>query len=639
MNRTQNLKTKKGARPASVASKEPPKAVKPGKNWMRFYPCATGVLFAIVIYICLYSELQDFFFRSQELSLFLPGSLFFTQQMALPGGFITWVSAFLTQFFYYPWLGILLLVSLWTFMYWATVRLFRLAPQWALLALVLPLGCMAVLANVGYWLFHLKTVGFMYCATLGFLSSLLIIAVYRVIPSRFRVYWAVVAVFGGYALFGYYALLAAVCMVVDFVWTEHLLVRRIAQPFVLLLVAAITPVVWYYVYTQINFNDIYLALLPVYIDPDIDFMQWIPYIVCSVVFCLLPLIAKKGVDGKEQKGLFYTRYKIVYWGVQVLIGVALFYGVKTYWYNDPNYRAELFMNRASLVGNWDAVIERAHQEEQEPTRLMVMLKNLALFRQGRVGDEMFRFPDGGAKPNAKFDERMLQVGGKQIYMNYAKLNFCYRWCLEDAVEYGMKVEYIKYMIQCSILSGDNNLARRYIRTLKKTLFHAKWAEEQEKFLNDPSLIRKNPLYRDITKLLVYEDYLDGDMSLAEIYLLNVFSHTWSDEPLYQEMSMASTLVMKDIPLFWPRFIEYAQTHQRIPVHYQEAAVLYCYLEHQYDPNQLPIDESVMQRFQRFQDLINQNPGKSEDMLRPLFKTQFGDTFWYFYFFVRNVKSN
>ncbi len=52
---------------------------------------------------------EDLLWKEQETSLFLHTPLFFREQMVVPGGLTTWVATFFSQFFYYPWLGTMLL--------------------------------------------------------------------------------------------------------------------------------------------------------------------------------------------------------------------------------------------------------------------------------------------------------------------------------------------------------------------------------------------------------------------------------------------------------------------------------------------------------------------------------------------------
>ena len=106
------------------------------------------------------------------------------------------------------------------------------------------------------------------------------------------------------------------------------------------------------------------------------------------------------------------------------------------WYKDNNFRRELIMTHAVEDLDWDKVLQTYQTlgENEEPTRMMWMLKNLALFRQGTAGDNMYHYKNGSAAPDAPFQVRLSQTGAKLIYYHYGKLNFCYRWCLEDGVE-------------------------------------------------------------------------------------------------------------------------------------------------------------------------------------------------------------
>ena len=61
----------------------------------------------------LVSEENELLWRAQELNLWLPTGLYWKTLMQYPAGGASWLGTFLTQFFYYPWLGTSILVSLW----------------------------------------------------------------------------------------------------------------------------------------------------------------------------------------------------------------------------------------------------------------------------------------------------------------------------------------------------------------------------------------------------------------------------------------------------------------------------------------------------------------------------------------------
>ena len=316
-----------------------------------------------------------------------------------------------------------------------------------------------------------------------------------------------------------------------------------------------------------------------------------------------------------------------------------------FWYRDPNFRAEIKMNHYMERLEWRKALEVAKKQKQTPTRLIVLNKNLALLKLGKAGDEMFHYLDGGEAPNTPLQIRLMQVGGKMLYYHYARMNFCYRWCLEDAVEYGWKVDYLKYMVRTSLISGEPDLAQKYINTLKKTLFYREWAKKYEKMVKNPSLIARDREMASILPLYQYEDQLDGDNSLVEIYLLNYFAHTYSGilAPMFDETALMCALTLKDIPTFWNCFFRYANSHKesRMPTHYQEAALLYGTLEKDVDISKMPFDKAVKLRFQDFMNFAQKHAVENVDRdpeAKKLFYDRFGNTFWYFYFFIRDVKS-
>ena len=81
----------------------------------------------------------DLLWKLQERNLFLDTSLFFDEQTVVPGGLLSWAGTWLTQFFYYPWLGTLVLCACWLLLMWLVKQAFALTDEWMPLALV-PVG-------------------------------------------------------------------------------------------------------------------------------------------------------------------------------------------------------------------------------------------------------------------------------------------------------------------------------------------------------------------------------------------------------------------------------------------------------------------------------------------------------------------
>ena len=603
--------------------------------YAKYVPYIIGALCAACTYWALVSGMSGFLFRAQELSLFLPNSTFWQEQTAVVGGVTIWLSAWLTQFCYYPALGAAIMVVLWLGVYGLLIRLFRTPRGWQLVAWLAPLALMCTFTALGYWLYHLKTLGYLFQGTIGFIGMLAMLHAYKACRGWWKTASIPLLLLAGFPLFGFYALLGGAYMIL---LTCDLRGRQLWINIALsACCAALVPLFYYQFYTAQHLAYSYLALLPYcYISIELDVMQYVPYAVLALTPLFLWLVRYLPSFSKVRSWLF----------AHAVIAGLMVLAVQPFWYNDPNFRAELYMNRAAAEQRWDDIIARSYMETQEPTRLMVLYRNLALLRTDQGGDIMFRFNQGGAAPKASFNERIMQVGGKMIYYHYGKLNFCYRWCLEDAVEYGMKVDYIRYMLKCALYSGEKELARKYINTLKQTLFYADWAREQEALLDNTAALANDDEGKNIRALMDYNNQLDADQNLAELYLLGSFSHTWSRNLLYQEASMMFTLINKNIPMFWPRFFSYIDTHERIPIHYQEAAALYYSLEPPHNDmgivaplEAIPLDDAVRERFARFQQKANQNSHRTEEEMKAILRPEFGDTFYYFYFLIRDVQTN
>ena len=598
-------------------------------------PLIAGAAFAIITWALLNIFEHEFLYRVQELSLWLPTKVYFDERMMVPGGLMTYIACFLTQFFYYPMLGSLIYVALLIATQLLTQKVFAIPNRWALLALIPSALILCCSMEVGYWIFQIKTQGYFYSMLVGFLFTLLAIRLYQVTKGWGRYVTVALIAAAGYPLFGFYALLALLTIIAFELASKE---RNIGLVLLCLAAGIATPILYYNVYEQTRFARMFVAGMPAFQFIKRDLGTWVPYILLYLFPLVIPFIRFQCAKGHIQtKTRFITTQAI---GIAVMVFV-----VQLFWFRDPNFRAEIKMNHAMERLEWRKVLDIAKSQEQTPTRLMVLNRNLALLKLGKAGDEMFHYLDGGEAPASPFEIRLMQVGGKMLYYHYARMNFCYRWCLEDAVEYGWKVDYIKYMVKTSIISGEYPLAMKYINTLKKTLFYKGWAEKYEKMIQSPELISKDREFASILPLYQFENQLDGDNTLVEIYLLNYFAHTYNElnTPMFDEASLMCALTLKDIPTFWNCFFRYANSHKtsRMPTHYQEAALLYGNLEKNVDISKMPFDKSVKMRFQDFMRFSQKHAVKNVERdpeAKKLFYDRFGDTFWYFYFFIRDVKS-
>ncbi len=608
---------------------------RPNRFLEKAVPWLYGLVLPAILGFCLFTYEQETLFRIQELNLFLPDSTFYHTFDIYPGGPLQWAACFLTQFFYYPAAGVALLVAIWASIIFVMRSAFRLSAAWSLLPALVPAALLAGIVQMGYFIYYIKFPGYFFAASLGMLTALTAVWIY----SRLACYpwagciWICVWTIAGYPLAGAYALAGTVYMLVlcwriSGIRNSH----RIATTLSGILLAIGVPLAAWHLYAQTNINAVYTAALPSFnADGKVFTSYRIPYYIMFAV----PLAG----------ALIHTYTPVLKKGILIITGhilllAATAWGLKKAWYADENFRKELLMARAIEEENWERIPAIFLSGTAEPTRLLVMNKNLALFRLGRAGDEMFQYREGGARPNAPFLVRLAHVGGKALYYHYGQENYCYRWCMEDGVVFGWRTEYLKYMAKTSIANGDFKVARKYINMLKRTLFQKEWAERYEAFLDHPERIRESSEFQPILRLLPQQSKLNSDMSIIEMYLLRTFTYEDSHDPLCQEQSLIAALQMKDIDLFWPRFFRYATLHngEHMPRHYQEAAYLYGHLENKIDISHMPFDQEVKDSYRRFTEFTQQCAGMTEAQMAEAFRPQFGHTFYYFYFLVNGLQT-
>ncbi|MBO4801049.1 MAG: hypothetical protein J5545_04205 [Bacteroidaceae bacterium] len=633
--------------------------------------------------IKLVTEESEFLLRSQEMNLWLPTGLYWKTLMQYPGGAVSWLATYLTQYFYHPWMGVSILCGLWLIICLLITWIYQLKGPWVALTALVPLALLACIVQTGYWIFYQKLPGHLFVPTIGVLFAVLCMAIQHILdlslPSKvarwIRLVWMTFVCIIGYPFFGAWALgatglLAALPPTPSRLplSSMRLWIRLILA---ILLIAAI-PQIYYQRLFEMTFRDfVYVAALPSMRYSQDSFEQYrLPYYAIIAAFLILIPIAWCSAVASRQpasstagrvRGVFATKHFWLAPIITLILLCAAVFGVSKAWYHDVNFQKELAMNRAVEDLDWERVltIARDGSTTVRPTRQMVMYKNLALFRLGRAGNEMFDYPEGSTPQNAPWKVRITQVGGKLIYYHYGKENFCYRWCMEDGVEFGWKAETLKFMARTSLLNREWTAARKYLDLLKKTTFHREWAERYEKLLSTPDAfdLQKaeaaakagKPLldeqmtreFLPIMHMMTYPDRLDGDNTLVEMYLLQTFAHGNGDDPLFQEMTLICALIMKDIDIFWPRFMKYASMNPNVhmPRHYQEAAYLYGHLENKVDISHMPFDKSTKETYDRFMKFNEQCGAMTEEQKAVAFYPQFGNTFYYFYFLVRNQKTN
>lgn len=586
--------------------------------------------FSVLSLYLLGVELKPFLIETAALTPFYTTTSFIADMMSMPCGFVGYIASMMQSCFAMPWLGALLLTLLLVALAESMRRVFKVSAAWSGLCLVPSFMLILNYTEVGYMLWLVKTPALAFTMPLGMLISIGLTATAMVFHKLWiKLVLIVLYATVGYWLFGLFGLLACLFVVLPII-TEAIRTRQWKHLSIILGILLLALVLPRVMYGQglfaMRVQDIYVAGLPDYIWNDAERYLYYPALV-AIAFCLL------------LSTTLFTQKNIVCLIVSLIGMIVAAICLFNYTYRDSNFFDTLEQKQALEQGNYERVLDIARTAETPPTRIQVMLTREALWQTGQAGDKMFAYPDGDTPCNSPRQfQYMRLLCGRLFYYLEGKVNYAYRWCMEDMVEYGRRPDYLCYMTKCALVNGEWKLADKYLDALDHTLWYKDFATKYRTYVTDHSLVAKDKEMSAIKPLLRYNDVLDGDGGLIELFILNSYAYSTGGSREIVERALMNSLIIKNLDNFWYRFMALLPGwNGQIPVHFQEAALMVAQLQGGVDTSKLPIDNAIRERFAQLVEKSGQNGDNASNAY--LLKPEFGDTYWYYYFFVEGLKTN
>lgn len=597
-------------------------------------PTALWLLTLTVLAIIMLSFEADLLWKVQQHNVFLNTSLFFNQMMAMPGGMLSYLGAFFTQHFYYPWIGVILLCGWWLLLMWLTKRTFNIPDRWTVVS-VIPVAILLVAnMDMGYWVYFMKMPGYFYAATIGTTVATALLWAFRSLPENkwIRSAFIFVAALAGYPLMGAYGL-AAVSLMAVLTWRMSKdKAANVIQNIVALLSIIAIPLLYYrLVYVGTNIIDIYRVGIPVFGIVDSYPNYYIPYYILGLFFLLVSVTY--GTDRSEQA------IKTKDWILQGCMFAAVAGCVYRFWYKDANFHHELRMQRCIEQADWEGVVEEGEKQDGEPTRAIVMMHNLALSRLGRQCEEMYNFPKGSKKSNTPLPAFMFNVAGRMMLYQYGAMNECHRICMEEGVEYGWNVEQLRDLARTAIFNKERQTARKFLDILRQTTYYGGWADHMESLLNDPQALAKDTETGPVSRMMHYTDRLDAVEGKVENALMTTLAEHDADDIYFQEQAVLAAMWTRNPELFWPRFDHYVQLNgeENMPPRiFQEAAWLFANMEGQEGLDEWSLEPGVQENFSGFMRLLQQYKQAPSPSNRKYIYDYYGKTYYFEFFFLRDI---
>lgn len=586
--------------------------------------------FSVLSLYLLGVELKPFLIETAALTPFYTTTSFIADMVSMPCGFVGYIASMMQSCFAMPWLGALLLTLLLVALAESMRRVFKVSAAWSGLCLVPSFMLILNYTEVGYMLWLVKTPALAFTMPLGMLISIGLTATAMVFHKLWiKLVLIVLYATVGYWLFGLFGLSACLFVVLPII-AEAIRTRQWKHLSIILGILLLALVLPRVMYGQglfaMRVQDIYVAGLPDYIWNDAERYLYYPALV-AIAFCLL------------LSTTLFTQKNIVCLIVSLIGMIVAAICLFNYTYRDSNFFDTLEQKQALEQGDYERVLDIARTAETPPTRIQVMLTREALWQTGQAGDKMFAYPDGDTPCNSPRQfQYMRLLCGRLFYYLEGKVNYAYRWCMEDMVEYGRRPDYLCYMVKCALVNGEWKLADKYLDALDHTLWYKDFATKYRPYVTDHSLVAKDKEMSAIKPLLRYNDVLDGDGGMIELFILNSYAYSTGGSREIVERALMNSLIIKNLDNFWYRFMALLPGwNGHIPVHFQEAALMVAQLQGGVDTSKLPIDNAIRERFAQLVEKSGQNGDNASNAY--LLKPEFGDTYWYYYFFVEGLKTN
>ena len=603
-------------------------------------PILYSLAFVALAWVFLFEKNADTLYFMQDRGHWNDTMVYFHECVRMPGGFLSWAGSYLTQYFYHPACGAAMLILLWMLSFCVSWWSFRLRPEWTFVLFLPLLALLSTEVQLGYWVYFLKDLDYNFYHSLGYFFALLLSVNYL---GKFkygpREQMVLVALVFYYPL-GIYALLATALIAL------RMFCKDWRKGWVGLLLAALlcclVPLLENSGTTLMRPDQRWTFGLKYFqIGSVTDHYLQYPFYLLLLTPLFFPIAAKRKEGGWGTKGLVVC----LIFAAATAIGGYKF--VENRNYVDANYQAEFRMYRAVEEQRWDDVLTEARTAKGNPTRQMVLFRDIALMNKGELLTHRYEYNNRPANPSTMSDSiviRLCDTRGDFIYYNYGETCFGIRRAIERCMHFGFSYYTQRLLAQCALINGEYDAVRKYLRLLEHTTFQKAWANELRTYLDDTTRIASSARFGLIKHLYNGGTSMVGsDDNFVELTLIQKLAHTPSADKTILELALAYCLQEKDMRCFWAQVTQYCSLFpdQPIPRYVQEAMLLYHY-ELKSGPENLSaynIDPAIEERYASFIARMQEyaQSGMNVDQIGAALQPAFGDTYWWDYCVLRDIQ--
>lgn len=559
---------------------------------------ATGILLAFIFFNFIYPYHIHY---QEQMQLFRFGADYFRESMAIPGGLGDWIGGFLVQFFYHAPAGSLILamlLGLIQFLTWKNMEKGSFAAY--------PLSFLPAIAM---FLFYCDENALVTAAVAMAASLTLSSALMNIRRTGFRFATTILLMPVMYCLFGSISIIVPVVVGIRSAMRKKEMTAILAFSAAAVLMAVLIPFTarscYPYPLERLIFGIHYHRY-----HNAIPLMVWTAVLLVPSVLLLAKVM---------------TRDKLAAVSMALVILPA---ACLTPVFTDIEKERLFGYDFMTRMGQWNKILATSDRHVPD-SPIAVECTNLALAKTGHMSSDMFSFfQNGPAGLLPEFTrDHFSPIPTGTVYYHLGMINTAQTFFFEaqeGIPDFQKSARLSQALARTNLLNGDYEVARKYVRALKQTLFYRKWAKETEKLLDNPGLIDQVPEYAYLRSVRIKDhDFMfsqeEMDSMLGLLYVEN------DTNTMAMDYLLAWCLLRKDLPRFF-------ECHKLLKKgydarHYQEAVILYWALTHD-GPDGMPdfITDRTAKSFTRF--ISRLQAGVDEASMQK----EFGNTYWFYYYY-------
>lgn len=553
---------------------------------------------------------ERIFFYQENSSLFIYSGDYFHKFAGKAGGLLEYAGYFLTQFYFNPLFGTLIITGILLLIWYLFKKISRRLGSESILSPVLILlpSLLLLLVQMRYdHLMHLN-LGFLATASWFLLS----------INAKKRIAkFSLIALFPLFIyLTGSFAIIYAGMYITYCIFYEQKALR-IILPLFLILVCLFSFMVFrnYLLYQP---AEVFLSY-PLSVNKLTKVSVFL--LLISALFVLFPVVLRLGrtlIAGIKTGGVI---------SLISVLSAFLITGLTITRLHDPDLTLLMDLEKKLYEQDWDGIIR---QQEKEHSRNVIgqYYYNLALSEKGILTDRLFFGPQdfgSGSLCLPRDNEHYNRV----VYFYYylGLINEARHLAYESMVGYGYRPESIKLLIKTELINGNFRMAEKYINILKRTLHYRAIAMRYEKMINNSALVRSDPELGEKQELIPKIDFFVRSDNRENVRLLWL-SNTTNRKAF--EYLMAWMLLDKDLKGAVGEIKNMnGMGYKRLPRFLQEAVIGYANLTNSHpDPGGFRLDPDTELRFNNYGSLYVRFE-KNRSLLEKEIREAGGNTLWYY----------